>query len=237
MRIKFEPCQLANIKDKYPLINDFDIVLNVCPMQYLAFDNVYIDCMDSFSDNARYNLDIYDIKFNRKYANESYLTGLNLIRNGTIRVFELSLNFLMDFDFKLFNDSYVDIWQNNLDIKTLKPLVLSYTHEKLGYVAFNSIAPSYLIKMLDVLDTNYIMCQKKDNKIICAFLVDTVTDANTSLALEYFINAIYEMVKATSGRYNYDLPEATGQKIVNMKDWYENRRKNKTKYKNARFIY
>lgn len=237
MRINFEPCELASVADKMKVVANFEIVSSVCPMYYLAFDNYQITCMDSFSDNSRYFLDVYDVLFTRKYANDSssYMVD-GLIHGGVIRVFDISLNFNLDFDFKLFNDQYIDLWSNNLDISLIKPLITSYTNSKIGYTAFNSIATSFFMKIVELLDSQNIMCRKIDNRIILAFLVTPENDGQTDVCLECFLNAIYEIVKTTSGRFNYEIPDPNGLKVVNMKDWYDNRRKNKTKLKNVRIL-
>ena len=237
MRINFEPCKLANIVEKNKIITSFEIVSTVCPTNFLAFDNFQITCIDSFSDYSRYLFDVYDVEFDRKYANNSSSYYYqDLIHNGVIRVFDMTLNFDLDFDFKLFNDQYIDLWKNNLDISMIKPLIISYTNSKLGYIAFNSIATSFFVKLVELVNTSNIMCKKIGNHIIFAYLVDNNNDLETYSCIECFVNAVYEIVKSTSGRFNYEIPEVTGSKIVNMKEWYDNRRKKQIKSKNIKFL-
>lgn len=103
--------------------------------------------------------------------------------------------------------------------------------------SFNSLATSYFANIVNLLDTNNIMCQKKQNKIVLAFALDSISRANTNLALDNFIDAIYEMVKVTSGRGNFEIPINQDRVEINIADSYAKRRiRNTFKRKGFAFI-
>ncbi len=231
MRIVFKPIQQSNINERYLTLNDFNVVDKVFPSYYHCFDNLKINWLDSFSDHSRYFLDIYEVTCNRCYSSQqaSYAFA-NLAHNAKIMVIELTLNFDFNFDFKLFNEHYVDIWNNDLNIKLIKPLITtSFNDKQSPYLAFRSLATSYFVKILNLFSTN-IMCEKQDNKIILAYLVNDNND-QLDMILNWFIDAIYEMVKSFSGRLEHPLPKIVYQNKVNMKDWYDKRRKEHKKKK------
>lgn len=224
MRIVFKPIQQSNINERYLTLNEFNVVDKIFPYYYHCFDNLTINWLDSFSDNSRYLLDIYEVSCNRCYSSKQASYDLNLAHDCKIIVIELTLNFDFNFDFKLFNDSYVDIWNNDLNIKLIKPLITtSFNDKQSPYLAFKSLATSYFTKILNLLGRN-IICEKRDNKIIFAYLINNKDD-QLDIVLNLFIDAIYEMVKSFSGRLENPIPEIDYQNKINIKSWYDQRRK------------
>lgn len=236
MRIKFTS---VNPSSEFQLIDTarkYDIVQQVYPSLAMSFDNLIISDIQSYTDNAKYFLNIYEVNFNRCYANNSVVCEHSaFIKQGKIQVFELNLNFNMDINFRLFQDYFVDYWKNDVNIKLIKPLVETYNTLDIAYYGFKSLFTSDVAKMVEILkNSKNMMCVKRGNKMIFAYAVDSqYTYSKRNDLLELFLNGVYEMVKVTSGRGNYIVPEDSVKKDISMQQWYDIRReKNKSNSKN-----
>lgn len=227
MRIKFNPVKPMSEFQLIDTVRKYDIVQQVYPSLAMSFDNLVITDIQSYTDDAKYFLNIYEVNFDRCYANNSMtLSNPDLIKQAKIQVFELNFNFNMDISFRLFQDNFIDYWKNDSNINMIKPLIETYNTLDIGYHGFKSLFTSYIAKMLEILKSNkYIMCVKRGNKLIFAYAVDTeYTYWKRNELLELFLDGAYEMVKVTSGRGNYAVPEDKNMKNINLQEWFDNRR-------------
>ncbi|MGL4951201.1 MAG: hypothetical protein ACRC4M_05240 [Mycoplasma sp.] len=225
MRISFrqiqqeDPCYLERITKYY------NVHRHVFPCYEYAFDNIEAYDIHSYTDDAKFNLNVYKIKMDRCYKSQAIAIERNLVTSGDIQVFEVEMNFNMDIHFRLFDPTFVNYWRSDIEIMNIKPLVTSFSTMDIAYHAFKSLATSSFSSMVKLLDTKRMMCMKKDNKMIFAYSLYQPTDQNkTDQLLNHFLNALYEMVKVTSGRGNYQTPDNARYVTVNMKDAFDKRR-------------
>lgn len=237
MRIQFRPSICRTDEYFYGLVEYFDLVTRLNPSRYIFFDNLYVYDRQSYSDNSRYDLNLCKVRFDRCYKDSTFIKERTNERlGGVVQVIELNLRFDMPFDFRLLSSDFYNYWKKDDYIEFVRPSFQNYTNENMGYYAFKSLATSFFAKMLDSIYVNDIFCFKRGNKIILAYDVDNKqTNDNLDDILDYFLDAIYEMVKCTSGRFNYPLPVEAGKKIINMNDWYVNKNRNR-KFKKKKYV-
>ncbi|MGL4951740.1 MAG: hypothetical protein ACRC4L_02005 [Mycoplasma sp.] len=236
MRISFKLTQSSNILYLKEDVKYYGIINRLFPSPDIAFEDFDLENLKTYTDDSRYILNLYKVNFERKFANEKKAITENFISKSSIQVFHLNLNFDMDFEFELFNKSFVNYWKSDIEIETIKPLVFRCGSMDSPYFAFRSLATSFFAKMVRMLKTNNIMCIKKDNKIFFAYALDHKCDeAKTNDLVKLFANAVYEMVKVTSGRGNYEIPESVRYNIIDIEEDYAKRRS--TNNTNASFIY
>ncbi len=107
MRIKFNRIDPTDIKTLSYITSEYDIISQVYPHIYTAFDKCILSDIQTYTDNARYTLNLYQIDFDRCYAVPSVARQIpELISDGNIQVFEIEFNFNLDVDFKLFQEVY-----------------------------------------------------------------------------------------------------------------------------------
>ncbi len=237
MRIYFKPVQ-PNTKDNlFKIVAENDLVDMLNPSKIVHFDNVTIFDEQQYTDESRYNLNLFKARFDRCYKHESEVPA-SQTRLGIVQVISLDLNFNMDFDFRLLSKDFTNYWNNDVDIDFIKPSVTVYNTFDIGYYAFRSLATSYFAKALSLIKTNDILCFKRGKRIILAYnLTNDATIYNLDDILDNFLNAVYEMVKVTSGRMGYAIPEER-TKTVDLETWYTDRlAKQKNKPKRKYFYY
>ena len=236
MRISFSQIPPETKDNLFKIAAESDLVAMLNPSNKLYFDNLTIYDEQQYSDNSRYHLNLFKAKFERCYKHESEVPA-SYVREGYVQVIAVDLNFVMDFDFRLLDPSFVNYWNNDTDIDFIKPKVHDYSLPNGGYYAFRSLATSFFAKSLSLIDSNNILCFKRGKRIILAYnLLNNQTANNLDDILDNFLNGIYEMVRTTSERFNYAIPPEVGGSI-NLKDWYENRAASKKNSKRRYFYY
>lgn len=216
MRIKYFPKDPEFFSEIQTTIDNFNIVQKVFPSVLQSFDNRYVNNLKSYTDGSRTNLNIYDLVFDRCYGSQTLANSRDyLIKNATIRVVEVDFLFETFFSFELFRDDYADFWQNDINITAIKPYFASTSRMyDMGFHTFNSLVTSFFANIVNVLDTNQIMIEMKDNKMILAFGLDEISKSNFTIALENFIDALYQFMKLNDGRQNFILPDPVKGNVV-----------------------
>ncbi len=237
MRINFSPIAPETKDNLFKIAAENDLVAMLNPSNKIYFDNLTIYDEQKYTDYSRYNLNLFKVKFERCYKHESEVDASN-VRLGYLQVISLDLNFIMDFDFRLLEKNFVNYWNNDTDIDFIRPNVKVFTSFDCAYYAFRSLATSFFAKALSIINSPDVLCFKRGKRIVLAYnLLDNETANRLDEILDNFLNGVYEMVKVTSGRLNYDIPpEKTNS--INLQDWYEERAlKNKSKGKKRYFYY
>lgn len=237
MRINLQPKNLEYFDNIHTTIDNFQIVDKVFPSLFQSFDNRYINNLQSYTDGSRINVNIYQIAFNRCYSSQTLAYQRDyLIKTGNIQVIQVDFLFDTFFYFECFRKDYVDFWKD-CNIRVIKPYFGSTSRSyDMGYHSFNSLMTSFLVSVVNALDTHQIMIEMRDNKMILAYGIDEISSANTQIAFDNFLNAVYHFMKVNGGRQNFILPEAIDENLVKynmVDDYHKIGRKFKTKKKKA----
>ncbi len=236
MRIKFSPIQPESKDKLFKIAADNDLVAMLNPSKKLYFDNLTIYDEQQYTDYSRYQLNIFKAKFERCYKLESEVDSTN-VRSGFIQVISVDLNFDMGFDFRLLDPTFVNYWNNDTDIDFIKPNIKAISSAEVGYFAFRSLATSFFAKALSLIDSTNILCFKRGNRIVLAYnLLNNETANRLDDILDNFLNGIYQMVKVTSERMNYDIPPENGN-VINLQNWYQDRLISKNPKQKKKYYY
>lgn len=231
MRIKFLPISPVNSSQiKYDILN-FNVVNRLYSYRSHFIDEMKVSTIESYSDNSRYILNICKASITFEEKGKKITSYFSFIEMQTL--------FNLPFNFDLFRDDFVNYWQKDFDIGIIKPLILSSGSESnnLGILGFRSLATSFFAKIPEILNNSGdIVIKKNGDKIIFAFPIDKYSLSKMDILIETFINAIYELIKNTSSRQLYYLPEINYSIKVNLGDQYKKERKrNRFKKKSYQF--
>lgn len=235
MRIPFYKKENTPELKLIEIIQEYDIVKQTYPSLAMSFDNIEINDIQTYTDDSRYILDIFEIDLNRCYNRQSEVEHNNeYIKNAKIQVFSIKFNFNMDISFKLFQDNWANYWhalKDDINIHFIKPLVDSFGSVDLGYFIFKSLFTSYIVKMLDIIKNNNLMCVKQNDRLIFAYGVENNNVYNSrNHLLDLFLDAIYEMVYVTSSRGYYEVSQNKYYNEIDVMKFYDIER-TKTKKK------
>lgn len=226
MRIVFKPIEPTNQNTLSNIVSKYDLIDNINPIYQNHFNHYNISNIQTYTDESRYLLNIFRVNYDRIIDQGFNLPKLKT--SGLIQVVYLKLQFDFDFNFELLSSHYFDYWKNDLNINLIRPHFYSNASKDLGYFIFKSLTTSFFSKMLNEIKTNNIVCFKKFDEIILAYNLenqDTINNLND--ILDYFLDAIYEMVKISHAKLNFSIPEEKGLINIRMDEWYNKKRKNK----------
>lgn len=225
MRIAFKPSLPNNENVLRKTVDDYDLIDSLNPLKVNHFTCFNIFDIQTYTDNSRYELNLFKVDFNQKPSNHR---DLDKARSGCIQVIRLDLNFDINFNFELLSPRFADLWNNDIDTNFIRPHgYCPASRDNISYYVFKSIASNYFAKALNLISSNNIICFKYNRKIIFAYnLCDQNTINNLNDILDYFLDAIYELVNICIARLNLtDIPEEAGRVNVNMQDFYKKKRK------------
>lgn len=215
MRIKFNPIKPANSQYIINDINDFNIPELLFFHHLTQDEKIILTYLQSYSDHCRYDLHIV-----KGFAP---FIGKNKIINAPFCFIELKTLFEIPSNFILFRDNYVNYWGRDSDINIIKPYIIVAGNEErhIAISAFRSLATSFFRRITEIIGVDNLIIVKKNDKFVLGFRLNHYLDSKLDIIIEYFCNAIYEIVKATEFYGYYEIPEIDYKVKVNMADQYK----------------
>ncbi len=227
MRVKFSPIKplsVCEIMNELSSLNFLNLLFYKLPN---PDDTPIIKYAQSYTDDCRYDLHI--IQGFLPYINE------NKIHQGSFCFIEIKTKFDFPFNFMLFNASFSNYWGRDTDINIIKPSIfVSGSNERtLAIAAFRSLASSYFARITETIgfDKNNLVIFKNGNAFVIGFNLNKKTAKSIDFVIENFVDAVYEMVKATYGYGFYQLPDINYKVQVNMAQQYSAMRKKNNRNK------
>ncbi len=148
--------------------------------------------------------------------------------------FSVTIDVYEDDDrYDVYSRYYDMLSDNNVDIIKPSIFVKGSDERTLAIAAFRSIASSFLARITERIgfNKNNLVIFKKGNAFVVGFNLNKQTAKAIDEVIENFVDAVYEMVKATYGYGLYQLPDINYQIPVNMAQQYASMKKKNSKNK------
>ncbi len=203
MRIKLRPCQPISNYVIQETVNFFHFDELWVKRPHLLSDCAITDVV-SYTDDARYEISIYQLMWsyhvdaiaNRPSRYDAYNQKQASFKRGFVHegmtVIDITLKFMMDFNFELQHHAYVNYW-NDPDIDKIKPLL--HVNKKIGIQAFSPIVIRDFARLDQLLVNNLYRVIKQDNKFVLVINGSKQEIDNLTAITNTFVDAVYELVK------------------------------------------